>query len=183
MNLVKASKRLADVLRHRPDSIGLTLGAGGWVDVDELLRALAAHGTRITRDDLEYVVAHNDKQRFIIDGDRIRASQGHSVEIDLGLRPALPPETLFHGTARHNLDSIFLDGLVRGARHHVHLSTDEQTAIKVGARHGSPVVLSVDAAAMVAEGLLFYRSDNGVWLTDRVPYRHLTVVRSVARVS
>jgi putative RNA 2'-phosphotransferase len=183
MDLVRTSKRLSYVLRHRPDSIGLTLGAGGWVGVDELLRALARHGTRITREDLEYVVEHNDKRRFVLEGDRIRANQGHSVEVDLGLDPVTPPDRLFHGTARHNLDSIFLDGLVRGNRHHVHLSADEQTAIKVGARHGSPIVLSVDAAAMVAEGLLFYRSDNGVWLTDHVPARHLTVVRSAARVS
>jgi len=183
MDLVRTSKRLAYVLRHRPDSIGLTLGAGGWVGVDELLLALARHGTRITRADLEYVVAHNDKRRFVLDGDRIRANQGHSVEVDLGLAPVLPPDRLFHGTARHNLDSIFLDGLLRGTRHHVHLSADEQTAIKVGARHGSPIVLAVDAAAMVTEGLLFYRSENGVWLTDHVPARHLTVVRTAAQVS
>jgi putative RNA 2'-phosphotransferase len=183
MDLVKTSKRLAYVLRHRPDSVGLTLAAGGWVGVDELLRAFEQHGTRITREDLEYVVANNDKRRFVIDGDRIRASQGHSVEVELGLTPMLPPPRLFHGTARHNIDSIFLEGLVRGARHHVHLSADEQTAIRVGARHGSPIVLAVDAAAMVTEGLLFYRSDNGVWLTDHVPYRHLTVVRGAAPVS
>ncbi|MEV6966782.1 RNA 2'-phosphotransferase [Hamadaea sp. NPDC051192] len=183
MDLVRTSKRLSYVLRHRPDSVGLTLGAGGWVGVDELLHALARHGTRITRDDLEYVVAHNDKRRFIIDGDRIRANQGHSMEVDLGLTPVTPPDRLYHGTARHNLDPIFLDGLVRGNRHHVHLSADEETALKVGARHGSPVVLAVDAAAMTAEGLLFYRSENGVWLTDHVPARHLTVVRTAARVS
>jgi putative RNA 2'-phosphotransferase len=177
MDLVKTSKRMSYVLRHRPDSIGLTLAAGGWVSVDELLRALARHGTRITRADLEYVVAANDKRRFVIEGDRIRANQGHSVPVDLDLTPVDPPRMLFHGTARHNLDSIFLDGLVKGRRHHVHLSADTETAVKVGVRHGSPIVLAVDTAAMVAENLLFYRSENGVWLTDHVPPRHLTVVR------
>lgn len=183
MDLVKTSKRLAYVLRHRPDSIGLMLSPDGWADVDELLRALAAHGMPLTRADLDLVVARNDKRRFLIDGDRIRASQGHSLEIDLGLTPLTPPDRLFHGTARQTLDVIFLEGLVRGARHHVHLSADEQTALTVGARHGVPVVLAVDAAAMAAEGLLFFRSDNGVWLTDHVPARHLTVVHAPARVS
>jgi putative RNA 2'-phosphotransferase len=178
MDLVKTSKRMSYVLRHRPDSIGITLSPDGWVGVDELLRALAHHGTRITRDELETVVAANDKQRFIIEGDRIRANQGHSVPVDLGLAPATPTRMLFHGTARHNLDSIFLDGLVKGRRHHVHLSADVETAIKVGVRHGAPVVLAVDTVSMIAENLLFYRSDNGVWLTDHVPPRHLTVVRA-----
>ncbi|NUT37168.1 MAG: RNA 2'-phosphotransferase [Hamadaea sp.] len=182
MDLVKTSKRLAYVLRHRPDSIGLTLTPDGWADIDELLRALAGHGMRLTRADLDLVVAGNDKRRFLIDGDRIRASQGHSLDVDLGLTPLAPPDRLFHGTARDALDGIFLDGLVRGNRHHVHLSADERTALTVGARHGSPVVLAVDAAAMVAEGLHFFRSDNDVWLTDHVPARHLTVVRAPARV-
>lgn len=181
MDLVKTSKRMAYVLRHRPDSVGLTLTADGWVGVDDLLRALARNGTRITRDELETVVATNDKRRFVIDGDRIRANQGHSVDVDLGLTPISPPRTLFHGTARHNLDSIFLDGLIKGRRHHVHLSADIETAVKVGVRHGKPVVLAVDTAAMIAENLLFYRSENGVWLTDHVPPRHLTVVRGGLR--
>jgi len=177
MDLVKTSKRMAYVLRHRPDAIGITLTPDGWVGVDDLLRALAKYGTRITRAELEAVVARNDKRRFILDGDRIRANQGHSVAVDLGLAPVTPPRTLFHGTARHNLDSIFLEGLIKGRRHHVHLSADADTAIKVGRRHGAPVVLAVDTAAMIAENLLFYRSDNGVWLTDHIPPRHLTVVR------
>ena len=180
MDLVKTSKRMAYVLRHRPDSVGLTLTPEGWVGVDDLLRALARHGTRLSRADLETVVATNDKRRFIIDGDRIRANQGHSVDVDLGLDPVTPPRMLFHGTARHNLDSIFLDGLVHGRRQHVHLSADTQTAIKVGTRHGSPVVLAVDTMGMIAENRLFYRSENGVWLTDHVPPRHLTVVRGLA---
>jgi putative RNA 2'-phosphotransferase len=171
---------MAYVLRHRPDSVGLTLTPEGWVGVDDLLRALARHGTRITRDELEFVVAHNDKSRFIIDGDRIRANQGHSVDVDLGLAPVTPPRTLFHGTARHNLDSIFLEGLVKGRRHHVHLSAETETAVKVGVRHGSPIVLAVDTMGMIAENRLFYRSENGVWLTEHVPPRHLTVVRGLA---
>ena len=138
------------------------------------------HGTRITRDQLESVVATDDKRRFVIDGDRIRANQGHSVDVDLGVAPVTPPRMLFHGTARHNLDSIFLDGLVKGRRHHVHLSADTETAVKVGIRHGSPIVLAVDTMGMIAENRLFYRSENGVWLTEHVPPRHLTVVRGLA---
>lgn len=180
MDVVKTSKRMSYVLRHRPDSIGITLTPDGWVGVDDLLRALARHGTRITRDELEQVVATNDKRRFVIDGERIRANQGHSIGIDLGLAAVTPPRMLFHGTARHSLDSIFLDGLVKGRRDHVHLSADTETAVKVGIRHGAPVVLAVDTMGMIAENRLFYRSENGVWLTDHVPPRHLTVVRGVS---
>jgi len=177
MDLVKASKRIAYALRHRPDSIGITLAPDGWVPVDDLLTGLARTGIPLSRTDLEDVVENNDKRRFVIDGDRIRAQQGHSVDVDLGLIPIAPPSALYHGTARQNLDSIFIDGLVRAGRHHVHLSGDVQTAVKVGARHGAPVVLCVDTASMRAEGLHFYRSENGVWLTDHVPARHLTVFR------
>jgi putative RNA 2'-phosphotransferase len=176
----RTSRKLAYVLRHRPDSVGLTLTADGWVAVDDLLRAFARSGTRITRADLEQVVETNDKRRFVIDGDRIRAHQGHSVAVDLDLPECRPAGALFHGTTRHNLDAIFLDGLVRGTRHHVHLSADPDTARAVGARHGSPVVLRVDAEAMLAEGMRFYLSGNGVWLTDHVPPRHLTVLRGLS---
>lgn len=165
------SKRLSFVLRHRPDTIGLTLGEGGWVEVDTLLARLTASGLPVARDALERVVRNSDKQRFALsaDGVRIRANQGHSVGIDLQLSPSTPPARLYHGTARRFLDAILREGLRAGQRHHVHLSTDRDTAIRVGARHGAPVVLTVDAAAMHASGHVFFVSENGVWLTAHVP--------------
>jgi len=170
MDLVKASRRLSYVLRHRPDSVGLTLDEAGWVPVEKLLKA-----TGMSRSQLEQVVAGNDKQRFTIEGDRIRANQGHSVDVDLQLEPIAPPETLYHGTLARSLESIREKGLVKGSRHHVHLSTDPETATKVGARRGRPVVLEVDSAGMAAAGFVFYRSANGVWLTDSVPPSFLAV--------
>jgi putative RNA 2'-phosphotransferase len=172
------SRRLSYVLRHAPGSIGLSLDDAGWVDVDELLTALARHGRPVTRTELDDVVARNDKQRFAVDatGTRIRASQGHSVPIDLGYAPERPPAELFHGTVERNLAGILAEGLRPGNRHAVHLSPDVSTARTVGARRGRPVVLRVDAAALAAEGARFTRSANGVWLVDTVPPRHLTVL-------
>jgi len=176
----RASKRLSFVLRHRPDSIGLSLSEHGWVGVDDLLAALATSGTALSRDDLSRVVSTNDKQRFELDPvtDRIRARQGHSVEVDLALEPAAPPDVLFHGTPRRNLDSIRETGLDRRARHHVHLSPDVETAQRVGRRRGDAVVLAVDAAAMAAAGHTFWRTDNGVWLTEQVPPEHVSELRT-----
>lgn len=177
---VRASKRLSFVLRHRPDSVGISLSEQGWVDVEDLIDAMAQAGTSLTRDDLERVVLTNDKQRFELDpvGDRIRARQGHSVEVDLALEPAAPPDVLFHGTPRRNLDSILATGLDRRARHHVHLSPDVETAQRVGRRRGDAVVLVVDAAAMAAAGHTFWRTDNGVWLTEQVPPEHVSELRT-----
>ncbi|WP_327066546.1 RNA 2'-phosphotransferase [Kitasatospora sp. NBC_01250] len=174
---VKASKRLSRILRHDPGSVGLTLDEGGWVAIDALLAALARHGNRLGRADLDHIVATSDKQRFGFseDGRRIRANQGHSVAVDLGLAAAEPPAVLYHGTAGRSLPAIFAEGLRPMSRQDVHLSADVATALKVGARHGSPVVLRVDAAALAAAGHRFRRSDNGVWLTDHVPPTHLTV--------
>ncbi|MEO5877459.1 MAG: RNA 2'-phosphotransferase [Streptosporangiaceae bacterium] len=168
---VKVSRYLSRHLRHRPDSIGLTLGPGGWVTVEALLAACARHRLPITREELEHVVAANDKKRFAFspDGLRIRASQGHSVPIDLGLVPAEPPPLLFHGTVATHLDQIRDEGLKPMNRHDVHLSADTQTAVGVGSRRGRPVVLTIDAAAMAAAGHLFRVSDNGVWLVPSVP--------------
>ena len=175
--IVSTSKLLSYVLRHRPDSVGLQLDANGWVDVDVLLARLAEHGKPVTRDLLERVVADNDKQRFAFDAGRtrIRASQGHSVDVDLGLAPVQPPDVLYHGTASRFLKSILAAGLRAGSRQHVHLSGDVDTALRVGARHGFPVVLHVDTARMRNDGLSFYRLDNGVWLTGPVAPRYLSV--------
>jgi putative RNA 2'-phosphotransferase len=174
--LVKTSRYLSRHLRHQPERLGLTLEPGGWVAVDDLLEACAARSFALTRGGLEEVVARNDKRRFSFDasGERIRANQGHSVEVDLELAPAQPPELLFHGTGRGSLASILRDGLERGGRHHVHLSPDVETAVRVGRRHGPPVVLDVAAGRMAAAGHTFYVSDNGVWLVDAVPPEFLS---------
>jgi putative RNA 2'-phosphotransferase len=174
--LVKTSKFLSLVLRHRPERIGLSLDAEGWAKVSELLHLMTAAGHPITRDILVEVVAGNDKRRFAFseDGSRIRASQGHSIGVDLALPPAVPPERLFHGTAFRFLESILEHGLLRGSRNHVHLSLDEETATRVGQRHGKPVVLKVAAGDMQRDGHVFFVSENGVWLTEHVPGKYLS---------
>jgi putative RNA 2'-phosphotransferase len=173
--LVKVSKYLSKHLRHQPERLGLELGPGGWVEVDTLLAACAANHFPLTRAELEEVVARNDKKRFAFDetGARLRASQGHTVEVDLQLEPVEPPPLLYHGTPERNRDVVLRSGLDRMDRHHVHLSGDEETARKVGARRGTPILLAVDAAAMRRDGHTFYRSANGVWLVDEVPAQYL----------
>ena len=172
---VRVSKYLSRHLRHAPHELGLTLEPGGWVPVADLLAAADRNGFRITREELDAVVSGSDKQRFALDetGTKIRANQGHSVEVDLQLEPSEPPAELFHGTAAQNVDSILATGLGRRARHHVHLSPDTETATKVGQRHGKPVVLVIDAAKMRADGHTFFCSANGVWLVDEVPPQYL----------
>ena len=175
---VRISKRLALVLRHRPESIGITLDEAGWVRVPDLLAALSRHGMHLSRAELEQVVATSDKQRFAFDrtGQRIRASQGHSVPVDLGYAPAVPPPLLYHGTPWRNVPAILAGGLRRGSRHHVHLSADVATARRVGQRRGPSAVLTVDAAGLAEAGAAFYRSANGVWLVDAVPPTYLGVL-------
>ena len=171
----RVSKYLAKVLRHAPQDIGLTLGEHGWVAVDELLDRSASAGLPITREELDAAVHAPGKRRYAYDetGTRIRALQGHSVAVDLGLEPADPPPVLFHGTHPGALDAIRRDGLRPMRRHHVHLSPDVPTALQVGGRRGRAIVLEVDAAAMARDGHVFLRADNGVWLTDAVAPRYL----------
>ncbi len=173
--LIRTSKFLSFVLRHKPDEVGLTLETGGWVHVDALIAAANRAGVNLDHALLREVVATNDKKRFAFseDGLRIRANQGHSVPIDLGLEPVVPPDVLFHGTAARFLDSIRRHGLQRRNRHHVHLSPDAQTATAVGKRHGKPVVLAVTARRMHDAGFPFYRSQNNVWLTEHVAPAYL----------
>lgn len=173
--LTKLSKFLSKHLRHQPQKIGLILQPGGWVGVDDLLRACAAWGHPMTRAVLDEVVAHNDKQRFAFDetGSRIRAQQGHSVAVDLELEETRPPAVLYHGTGAGSVEAILREGLRKMRRHHVHLSADVETAVRVGSRHGRPVVLVVDASAMRDEGWTFWRSGNGVWLVEAVAPRFL----------
>ncbi len=174
---IRVSKFLSKHLRHAPADIGLTLEDGGWVAVEQLLAAASRHGVAITRADLDEVVSTNDKKRFAFDetGTRIRASQGHSVEVDLQLEPTAPPSVLYHGTTDAVLALILRDGLLKMRRQHVHLSLDTATALKVGTRHGRPVILVVDAGKMAADGFVFFVSANGVWLTDHVPPHYLTM--------
>jgi putative RNA 2'-phosphotransferase len=149
----------------------LSLDAGGWVDVDDLVTAMGLPHRPVTRELVDLVVAMSDKQRFAYDDTRtrIRANQGHSVPVDLGLEPATPPDALFHGTVDRFVAAIRREGLRPMRRHHVHLSPDRETATQVGKRRGSPAILVVDAAGMSRAGHVFYRSENGVWLTDAVP--------------
>ena len=163
------------VLRHRPDKVGIELDAGGWVGVADLIRAVNGSGFPLTREELLEVVERNDKRRFALseDGERIRASQGHSVEVELGYEPCRPPAVLFHGTAERFISSIRETGLNRGVRHHVHLSPDAATAARVGGRRGRAVVLEVGAGRMWADGFPFFLSANGVWLTERVPASYI----------
>lgn len=173
--LIATSKFLSLVLRHQPESIGLSLDTNGWADLQELVRLANANGRSMTADDVLIVVSRSDKQRFTLDlsGRKIRANQGHSVEVDLELMPLKPPAVLYHGTATRFLPSIHQSGLLKGSRHHVHLSQEVNTATTVGGRHGQPVVLTVLADDMWRTGCIFYQSKNGVWLTDHVPASYI----------
>lgn len=170
---IKASKFLSLLLRHKPDAGGITLDAAGWARCDSVIEALRTKGHPVTASILQEIVAEDDKQRYTLAGHRMRANQGHSIPVDLGLVSVPPPEHLFHGTADKALWLIFRDGLLPMARQHVHLSEDVETATKVGKRHGEPKVITVRAAQMAANGYDFYRSDNGVWLTKAVPLAYL----------
>lgn len=174
--LVRVSKYLSKHLRHDPGRLGLTLAPGGWVEVDALLTACARNGVVISRAQLEAVVRGSDKQRFAFDetGARIRANQGHTVAVDLQLAPQAPPDELFHGTGERTVPAILRHGLLKMARHHVHLSADRGTAVKVGARHGRPAVFVVASGRLHADGATFYCSANGVWLVEHVPPAYLT---------
>jgi putative RNA 2'-phosphotransferase len=176
--LVKISKYLSYHLRHHPDKLGLKLKPGGWVSVDDLLDAAKKDKFLITYSELKEVVANNDKKRFSFDTTetRIRANQGHSVEVDLQLEPVVPPDVLYHGTSQGAVQSILEGGLQKMSRHHVHLSFDIATAKNVGSRRGRPVIFAVDALTMHQDGYLFYRSNNGVWLVDLVPPNYLKLL-------
>ncbi|BBB58519.1 putative RNA 2'-phosphotransferase [Undibacterium sp. KW1] len=169
------SKFLSYVLRHQPDSIGITLDAQGWTEIATLMSQAAKHGKRFKLEDLHEAVRTSDKQRFALseDGLRIRANQGHSVAVDLALPVTVPPDVLYHGTASRFIASIMEEGLRPGSRHHVHLSANTTTARTVGARHGTPVILQVMAKQMQEDGIQFFVSANGVWLCDSVPPKYL----------
>ena len=173
--IVQTSKFLSYVLRHNPDALGLELEPGGWADVDTLLDRARADGRSIDRSLLERVMAHGEKKRFALseDGSKIRANYGHSIGVDLDLTPSAPPESLYHGTARQTLSAIRDDGLRPQPRRYVHLSSTRDEAVRVGSRHGTPVVLTVDAQGLHEAGHTLYPSTDAVWLTDRVPMQFL----------
>ncbi len=172
----RIGKFISLILRHEPEKIGLQLDDAGWADVNELLIGLKAKNRQISFEQLQELVANNDKKRYSFNDDqtRIRANQGHSLTLDLQLEALEPPEQLYHGTATRFLDSILEQGLLKGERHHVHLSLQKETAQQVGGRHGKPVVLKIDSGEMHKKGYVFYRSENMVWLTDQVPAEFIT---------
>jgi putative RNA 2'-phosphotransferase len=179
-SLVKISKYLSKHLRHQPERLGLKLETGGWTNVEDLLTACRRNNFPISREELEEVVEKNDKQRFSFDESKtkIRANQGHSIKIDLQLLPAAPPQILYHGTNEKSVSAILKHGILKMARHHVHLSVDAKTARAVGNRRGKPVIFVVDAAAMQKEGFEFFVSANGVWLVESVPPEFLRIYES-----
>ncbi len=169
------SKQLSYILRHQPKSIGLSLNEQGWANVQELITKLQQQGTGIDLATLEIIVATNDKKRFAFNEDKtmIRASQGHSLEIELSYAPIQPPELLFHGTTYEAWQLIRTKGIMKMNRHHVHLTDNQSTAVQVGHRHGKPVVLTIKALLMYQHQFIFYQSENGVWLTDTVPPEYI----------
>lgn len=176
MNTKRASKFLSLILRHRPETINLHLDAEGWADVKDLLAGMRQKGwDNFSKNELEVIVRENNKQRFSFNEDKtkIRANQGHSINVNLGLEPVEPPENLFHGTVNKFLDSIKKEGLKKRSRQHVHLSADISTAVNVGSRRGKPIILTIPSLQMHEDGFKFYLSKNGVWLTDHVPNHYI----------
>ncbi len=173
----KISKFLSLVLRHKPEEIGLILDENGWANINDLLEKSAKVNNAFTFEELTEVVETNDKKRFAFDEteSKIRASQGHSLKVDVGFEKKMPPKILYHGTAERNVKAILENGLKKIARHHVHLSSETETARNVGTRYGKPVIFKIDTTAMLAENFKFYVSANGVWLTDEVPPKFLEV--------
>ena len=168
------SKYISLILRHKPETIGITLDEHGWANVDELLKGVSRKYP-LTREELDEIVATDEKQRYSFndDGTLIRANQGHSIQVDVELAEVRPPEFLYHGTGEKYVSSIDRHGLIPKTRLYVHLSGDYETAVKVGSRHGKPVVYRILAGQMADAGITFYRSVNGVWLTKRVPREYM----------
>jgi len=172
---IAVSRFMSLILRHQPQRIGLTLDPHGWADTDSLIEGINNAGYNISLEDIKDIVATNNKQRFKFSDDhsKIRANQGHSINVDVELKESAPPDFLYHGTASRFLESIQKDGIKARSRLYVHLSADKQTAVNVGKRHGTPVVLTVSSSSMYTDGFKFYLSDNNVWLTDFVPVKYI----------
>ena len=172
----RISKFLSLILRHQPETIGLKLDENGWADVEELRERSAKKKVYFSLEELDEVVETNNKKRFAFNEDKtkIRASQGHSINIDLALEALQPPDFLYHGTAEANISSILEKGIEKRSRQHVHLSTDKETATKVGMRHGKPIILTIRTGKMYEDGIGFYLSANGVWLTEFVDPKYIS---------
>lgn len=177
---IEISKFLSLVLRHQPEIIHIQLDENGWTDVATLIKNSYTHGVKFDFEVLKHIVETNPKKRFAFNeaGDMIRASQGHSVQIDLGYESKIPPDVLFHGTAVKNVDSVLASGIEKRSRTHVHLSKDIETAINVGQRHGKPFVFKIAAGQMHLDNFKFFLSENGVWLTDHIPAKYLSPYES-----
>lgn len=175
MNINETSKFISLILRHKPEAIGISLDEHGWADVDELIAGIS-RTHELNRDILEEIVTTDDKQRYSFNEDKtlIRANQGHSIPVDVELDEVKPPEELWHGTGEKYVLFIKEQGLIPKSRLYVHLSKDEETALKVGKRHGKPVLYIVKTGKMYRDGYKFYLSKNGVWLTKEVPVKYLT---------
>ncbi len=168
------SKYISLILRHRPDVIGIQLDEYGWADVSDLIKGIQKTQP-FSMEILEDIVATDEKQRYSFNEDKtlIRANQGHSVPVDVELEKRTPPEELWHGTGEKYVDSIMEQGLLPKSRLYVHLSSNYSTAVKVGSRHGKPVVFKVNSQQMDKDGYNFFLSVNGVWLTKAVPVKYL----------
>ncbi len=175
MTLTQTSRYISLILRHKPKTIGITLDEHGWANVDELIAGVSRTHP-LTMELLKEIVRTDEKQRYSFNEDKtlIRANQGHSIPVDVELPELEPPAILYHGTGQKYVESIDRQGLLPKSRLYVHLSTDKDTAMKVGKRHGVPVIYTIQAGKMFADGYLFYRSVNGVWLTKKVPIEYLT---------
>jgi putative RNA 2'-phosphotransferase len=175
---VKISKFLSLILRHQPEVVGLSLEENGWVSVHKLIEACGDYGKSFTFDELREVVETNNKKRFSFneEGTKIRANQGHSLEVKIEFEKRTPPKILYHGTAEKNVKGIFAEGLKKMSWHHVHLSADIETARQVGMRYGKPIIFLIDTEKMLAKGFDFYVSANGVWLVETVPPKFLEIL-------
>lgn len=178
MNYSRIGKYICLILRHKPEIIGIELDKNGWANIDELINGLKKKYPDFNREKLEYIVNTDNKQRYSLSDDKskIRARQGHSIDVDVELKELTPPELLYHGTAERFLESIMKEGLVPKSRLYVHLSKDVETAEKVGKRHGKPAVLKIETGKMAEDGFKFYLSENGVWLTKAVPPKYLSLI-------
>ena len=180
MKTTNISRYIALLLRHHPEKAGLCLDEHGWVEVEALIQGVRRRYPEVNRAVLDEIVARDSKQRYAYNQDKtcIRANQGHSIPVDVELKQALPPAILYHGTGEKYVESIQKIGLIPKSRLYVHLSTDIQTAIQVGKRHGQPVVYQIDTQQMIHDGFIFYISANHIWLTKAVPVQYLKIIET-----
>ena len=177
-NIETIGKYLSLILRHKPETIGISLDEHGWGDVEEIIEGISRQYPEMNMALLEEIVETNNKKRYSFNEDKtlIRANQGHSIPVDVELEVMVPPDILYHGTGEKYVSSINEQGLIRKSRLYVHLSADLETAKKVGVRHGKPAIYVVDCKKMYQDGYVFYESVNGVWLTEAVPVEYISLI-------